>query len=122
MTYEEEEYEAVIIQKLEDMEDFLRSFVSSLEEPDQEKGGRFELVIAPVRGKITEWTPKKEVREGDPLCVINSDPLDPEPDSWDFHKVYSPATGRLLVLVGRGRMVTAGKPIAEIDKVIGIPV
>lgn len=113
MTYKEP-LETVILQKLEVMEDFLKSFMSSLEEPPQKKGRRVE-VKAQRGGRIERWHKKsgQEVGQFEELCTINADPLDPDPEPWDTYTVRAPVEGILFIKVETG-LVGAGETIAEI--------
>ncbi|MFQ5956752.1 MAG: hypothetical protein ACE5KK_03145 [Candidatus Brocadiales bacterium] len=111
MTYEEQDYGKVIIEKLEAIEDFLKSFMPSLQEPHHEKGRRVR-VRAGVRGRIIEWTNKKKVEVGDLLCTIQTDIIDPDP--WNIYKVYARVSGTLYIRVASG-LVNANTVIAEIE-------
>ncbi len=105
MAYEED-YEAVIIQKLGDMKDFLESFMSNLEEPDQEKGGRTTYVKAPVSGTIRWKVGNGKVNVRDPLCYIRE-------DNGDVELVRAPAGGYLRILVRSGWRATRIAKIKE---------
>lgn len=104
MTHNEPDLEAVILQKLEDMEDFLKSFMSSLKEPLQKE--LLEPVYSPATGKV-QWEKRhgQEVRADEYLGVVKKGN-----DRWE---IRSPAMGRLLILPKWGE-VGIGETIAYI--------
>ncbi len=110
MSYMDPESEAVIIQKLDDMKDFLESFMSGLEETEQEKGVREVPVFAPSKGELlwTKWD-GTIVRKGEHLGTIKQGTAIEEGLDW----IDSPASGELYILVNWGR-VNKGRKIAKI--------
>ncbi len=113
MAYKNYEIETVIVQRLEAMEDFLKEFISSLEEPLQTKG--LVEVRARIGGTILEWYVKDEqvdewVKEGQEICLIGTTIV---PGGATI-KVRSPATGSLHILAGTGAKVRPGMTIATI--------
>ena len=58
MTLEGQDAEAAIIQKLDDMIDFVETLKSSLEEPPEKKGRKIPVTVElPYAGKIVNWYP-----------------------------------------------------------------
>ena len=58
MTLEGQDAEAAIIQKLDDMIDFVETLKSSLEEPPEKKGRKIPVTVElPYAGKIINWYP-----------------------------------------------------------------
>jgi hypothetical protein len=109
MTYKEQDYEAVILQKLEAMEDFLKSLMSDFERPFEKKG-RIVPVEAPATGKVLKWFGgNRLVREGEPLCKF-------EYSRIPFTKpITAPAAGFLRIEVGEWIEVSIGDTLAKID-------
>ena len=95
MPQEGQNYEATILQKLEAMEDFLKSFISSFEELLEEKAERFESVYAPVSGQIIWHKWSGPVEKDEPIFVIRY-------GTFLVWTVKSPAAGTLELLVGLG--------------------
>lgn len=119
MPYQELDYERLIIQKLENMEDFLKSFMSSLEEPPERKGGILVPVEAPTSGKILQWlkASRMEVEEYEPLCRFESE-LDG--GRYDIRFIDSPARGVLFIHIGPGVPVSRGTKIALIKTAVPV--
>ncbi len=120
MEYEERDYEGLIIQKLDNMKDFLESFMSSLEESDR-KGMEGEIPVrAPVDGKIHRWyfSTGDEVVKRTKLGEIDSNIEEQDRKPPDLHPVYSPARGTLIIslfhLSSGARVYGRGTPIATI--------
>lgn len=113
MTYREADHEAVTVQKLRAMEDLLKSFMASLEEPLQKGWEEFDEVISPVEGRILKWTKgdNTEVWPSDPLCEIEYT------EFGEYRKhiwlVSSPAKGTLHIIVREGS-VSEGMKIGVI--------
>lgn len=97
------------------MKDPLKSFTSS---PKGQWKGIFFEVYVEEKGILEEWYVENdtEVKEGQPICKINYDPIDPDP--WNVRDFLSPAEGRLFILVVEGSPVIPkgedGDPIAII--------
>ncbi len=102
MEYEERDYERLIIQKLDNMKDFLESFMSSLEESDRKSMEGHIPVYAPVGGKIHRWyfSTGDEVVKGTKLGEIDSNIEEQDRKPPDLHPVRSPAKGTLLINAG----------------------
>lgn len=114
MTYKEPDYETLILLKLRAMEDFLKSFMSSLNEPFQRKQRMSIQVQAPARFekcRIYRWNFRDgdTVVGGDLLCVVENIRI-----PGDAENVYSPAMGILNILVRAGEEVRGGGTIATI--------
>lgn len=110
MTYKETDYEELVLQKLADMEDFLKSFMAGLKDPyRRETKGWVVKIKSRSRGEIF-WSRDvwdgKVVKEGEFLCLISIDGVS--------ERVYSPADGQLNIVVKRG-WVEIGTIIAEIE-------
>ena len=120
MKLEEQDYEAAIIQKLDDMKDLVKSLVASLEEPPEKKEERLVPVYPSVAGKIHKWyfSTGNYVGRGDLLCEIDANVDELDRKLPDLHPVRSPATG--ILLIGslyrdkEDRVRSTGTPIAHI--------
>ncbi len=122
MELEERENE-IILEKLERMEDFLKSFIAGLGETSEKKGRRIAVTVEiPDDGKILKWFAEnnKKVWEGDLLCKIK----------WGsivfsgITEVRAPTTGYLDIEIGVGGRISAFKntTIAYIEQETAIPI
>ncbi|MEE9584962.1 MAG: hypothetical protein V3W51_05720 [Candidatus Brocadiales bacterium] len=112
MGYEEQDYETLILEKLEAMEESLKSFMSSLEVPGQKLIRRKVPVYANGSGTIIWAQIYGGVDKGDLLCTIT------DKVTRLTYFVYSPAAGDLFIN-GRahdGSEVTEGQEIARIKE------
>ncbi len=97
MEPDEQDYQ-ILLEKLERMEDFLKSFMSSLEEPLEKKEVKRRWVRAPVTGKIHRWHRRTgHVVSGELLCKMNSNLEEQDRKPPVLHSVRSPADGQLDV-------------------------
>jgi len=121
MKLEEQDYEAKIIKKLEDIEKFLESFVASLDGPYQKLIREKVPVKAPIEGKVEGWyfvSGDPISKKGIPLGSMTPDKEDLSPR--DFHDILSPAGGTLRILVAGGT-VSKGYEVGYIE-LPGVPV
>lgn len=113
MGYEEQDYETLILEKLEAMEESLKSFMSSLEVPGQKLIRRKVPVYANGSGTI-RWaqTDGGDVDKDDLLCTIT------DKVTRLTYFVYSPAAGDLFInrRAYDGSEVTEGQEIAGIKE------
>jgi hypothetical protein len=107
MSYKEPDHEAVVVQKLKEMEEQLESFMSEWGGP-LKKAERFVDVHAPVGGKITWHRWDGPVKEHEPIFEIRHGVF--QMRQWI---VESPADGTLEVFAGPGE-VSKGWRIARI--------
>ncbi|HHT9134987.1 MAG TPA: hypothetical protein ACFYD2_08800 [Candidatus Avalokitesvara rifleensis] len=118
MAYEESDHETLITEKLDDIEDFLESFISNLLEQLEEKGERKFWIIAPVSGKIHYWyRTNGYVTFGELLCKIDSNVEEQDRRPPMLHEVESPAEGTLFIMSQykeKGDSVYGGSPIAYV--------
>ena len=117
MTLEGQDAEAAIIQKLDDMIDFVETLKSSLEEPPEKKGRKIPVTVElPYAGKIINWYPNNldYVTVDQRLCEIQ----------WGSIGLISGTTtvtarapGYLNILAGEGTNIPGGRivTIAYID-------
>ena len=117
MTLEGQDAEATIIQKLDDMIDFVETLKSSLEEPPEKKGRKIPVTVElPYAGKIINWYPNNldYVTVDQRLCEIQ----------WGSiglilgtTTVTARAPGYLNILAGEGTNIPGGRivTIAYID-------
>lgn len=104
------DYEAEIIQKLDNMIDLAEAFKLSLEGTPEEKGARAVSVYSPATGELFWYSSDRElVREGWEIGVVQVGVslVESEP-------VVSPADGSLSIMEYGGR-VRRGEKIAEIE-------
>ncbi len=109
MELEERESE-IILEKLERMEDFLKSFITSLRETEQKLIRRKVPLYAEVTGTIV-WglNSYARVEKGDPLYYI-----EPTSDLGLRDRRYSPAVGELHIYKVTGEKVKDGWKVGEI--------
>ncbi|HHT9133957.1 MAG TPA: hypothetical protein ACFYD2_03555 [Candidatus Avalokitesvara rifleensis] len=122
MKLEEQDSEAKIIKKLEDIEKFLKSFVASLDKPSQKLIREKVPVKAPIEGEIKGWyfvSGDYIERKGIPLGGMTPDEEGSNP--WDFHDILSPAEGYLQIRVAASKKVSKGYEIGYIE-LPGVPV
>ncbi|HHT9135240.1 MAG TPA: hypothetical protein ACFYD2_10085 [Candidatus Avalokitesvara rifleensis] len=109
MEYEEDN-ETFILQKLDDMIDFVESFTSSLSKPAEGKGVTKVPVHSPVRGELFWLKEDRQlVRRGWRIALVQFGTSIEE-----SKPVASPADGQLSIIVYGGR-VGEGTEIAEIE-------
>ena len=117
MELEERENE-IILEKLERMEDFLKSFIAGLGETSEKKGRRRITADIPIHGKIAKWhRGDGRVEYNDPLCRIDWGSSGIVKDSTE---IAAPVKGVLHILVGEEEEVDPGQPIAYIDEIIDV--
>lgn len=112
MGYEEQDYETLILEKLEAMEESLKSFMSSLEVPGQKLIRRKVPVYANGSGTIRWAQIYGDVDKDELLCTIT------DKVTRLTYFVYSPIAGDLFIN-GRARQgyeVTKGQEIAGIKE------
>ncbi len=106
----------IILEKLERMEGFLKSYLASLEEPLETKGRRRIIANNPIVGTLDKWHRKNgEVQKNDFLCRITWGSFGVVSGRTD---IYAPARGILRIIVGEGEEVTPGQTIATLDEII----
>ncbi|MCQ4574183.1 MAG: hypothetical protein NOU37_02900 [Candidatus Brocadiales bacterium] len=99
MQLEERESE-IILEKLERMEDFLKSFIASLGEESKRLEIKFVPIYSRAEGTIHKWNFRTGNRVGrnDKVCFINPDEeRNPNPKLWELIPVLSPAMGMLSI-------------------------
>ncbi len=101
----------------------MKSFIASLGEPPERKGGRRHEVLAPVRGRIQEWYRRTgKVREGEVLGKMDPNVpsvLDPNPRPRPNVPIVSPASGDLNVpaqYLYESFLIPEGKVIAYVTE------
>lgn len=124
MKLNEQDYEAKIIEKLEDIEEFLESFIANFDEPSQKLIRKRVPIRAPIEGRVKGWyfvSGNYIERKGIPLGSMTPDEKDPNP--WDSrgHDILSPAEGYLQIRVAAGRKVPKGYEVGYIE-LPGVPV
>ncbi len=96
----EERGNEIILEKLERMEDFLKSFIASLGEESKRLEIKFVPIYSGAEGAIHKWNFRTGNRVGrnDTVCYINPDKERyPDPKLWQLIKVPSPAMGMLNI-------------------------
>lgn len=116
MTYREPDHETVIAQKLRAMEDLLKSFMSRLKEPLQEKS-ILATVEAPVSGTVIEWKQTSGwVGWDTPLCDIRATELYGGGVVTVYYRYGE--EGYLHIEVREGYEVIAGETLATIEDTV----
>ncbi|MCP4365207.1 MAG: hypothetical protein GY800_07915 [Planctomycetes bacterium] len=100
MKLTEEDYE-MILESLDRMEAFLKSFLGGLDEENKRLEMELEPVISRATGAIHAWyfSTGNRVGKYDVVCDINPDPEgNPNPKPWELVPVESPKRGTLRII------------------------